>query len=330
MPGSGGGGQQQQQQQFTKPPAWWSNAAKGTINFAQDVANRPYQAYGGQTVAGLTPYQMQAYKATAQNMGDTGEAMRGFIPGMTSLTGFNPQMVQAGQFAGTDMSPYLNPYTQNVVDTSMAQLERARQQAIAQGQAGAQAAGAFGGSRHGVADSLTNEAALRQRAETAANLYNQGYGQAAQLRMGDIENQLRGDLANQQAGIQGAGIQMEAGRLGSLIAQQAGQSDLQDAAALEQAGKAIQGQTQQQLDDRYRRFLELRDYPEHQLQLMTQALMGIPGGSTGQIQTTLGPGGNPWMMGLGGALAGAGAGSAFGPWGAGLGALFGGGMGLLG
>ena len=45
----------------------------------------------------------------------------------------------------------------------------------------ATAARAFGGSRQGVQQGVTNAAALKQAAETAANLRMQGYGQAAQL-----------------------------------------------------------------------------------------------------------------------------------------------------
>lgn len=45
----------------------------------------------------------------------------------------------------------------------------------------ATAARAFGGSRQGVAQSLTNEAALQQAARTSALLRQQGFGQAAQL-----------------------------------------------------------------------------------------------------------------------------------------------------
>ncbi len=45
----------------------------------------------------------------------------------------------------------------------------------------ATAARAFGGSRQGVQQALTNQAALRQAASAAANLRMQGYGQAAQL-----------------------------------------------------------------------------------------------------------------------------------------------------
>lgn len=315
----GGGGETVQK---TKIPDYLANAAKGTLGFAQQYANQPYTPYGGQTVAGITPNQQQAYDWTAGNLGRTQGQMEGFLPGISALQGFDPGQVHSSSFAGTNMAPYMNPYTQNVVDTSMAALERGRQGAIQQGQGAAQAAGAYGGSRHGVADSLTNEAFARQAAETSAGLYGQGYQQAAALRMGDIENQLRARLANQQAGIQGAGVQLEAGRLGGALAQQAGQAGMQSAEALRAAGNAQQAQTQAQLDDRYKRFLAQRDYPQQQLNIMLSALGGVP---YGQTVTQSGGGAGPLGSILGGGLQGAAAGNTLAPggWGAGIGGILG-------
>jgi hypothetical protein len=102
-----------------------------------------------------------------------------------------------------------------------------------QGSAQAQRAGAFGGSRQGVAQALTNEAALREAGRTAAGLRAQGFETAAGLGMQDAARQLQAQsanqgvdmsleqanaqlrqqasLANQQAGLQGAQQQMQAG-----------------------------------------------------------------------------------------------------------------------
>jgi hypothetical protein len=191
----------------------------------------------------------------------------------------------------------------------------------------AQAAGAFGGSRQGLVEAQTNEAAQRQAGQLSANLYSQGFTQAQQAAQQDIATRMQAALANQQAGIQGAGVRMDAGRIGGLLAQQAGQANIQSAAALEAAGQARQQQQQAQLGAQYGQFLEKRGYPEQQLNIMLRAL-GMP---SGQTTVSTGPAGNPWMTGLGGALAGGGIGSALGgPWGAGLGALFGGLGGLLG
>jgi hypothetical protein len=323
--GKGGG---QETTTTSKIPDWLKGPYEGMLNFGAQVANLPYQQYKGETVARLDPMTQRAIDYTGQQQGLAGQQMQGFLPGLQGLAGYTPEQVQAGQFAGTDMAPYMNPYTGQVVNTTLAALERQRQQAIGQGQAQAQQAGAFGGSRHGVANALTNEAALRQAAETSAGLYGQGYQQAAQLRMSDIENQLRANLANQQAGLQGADLRRMSALGGAEVARQAQAANLQSAQAAQQAGQLRQQQAQAQLQDRYQRFQERRDYPEHQLQVMLAALGGAPSGVGSQ--TTQGPAGNPWLAGLGGALGGASLGSMIPGIGTGLGALGGGLLGLLG
>lgn len=312
-------------------PKWYTDAAKGTLDLAQDIAGQRYQPYQGQTVANPNNYQTAAYDYTKGNLGQAAGDIRGFMAGMNGLANYQPERVQAGQFAGTDMAPYMNPYTQNVVDTSLGAIDRTRQMELQRGAGAAAGAGAFGGSRQGVSDSLTNEAALRQSAETSAGLYSQGYQQATGLAMGDIQNRLQGDLANQQAGLEGTNLRRQALMGGGELAQSAGQAGLQSAAALEQSGNAMQVQAQQQLEDRYKRFLEQRGYPEHQLDTMLRALGGMGLGNAGTTSTT-GPGGSPLLGGLGGAMGGAGIAGALGMsgpmgWGlAGLGGL----AGLLG
>lgn len=106
------------------------------------------------------------------------------------FAGFNP-LYQAGEaqltnlgltpFTGEEISAFQNPYEQQVVQNTLQDIEDQRRMGqLAEAQR-ATAARAFGGSRQGVQQSLTNAAALRQAASTAANLRMQGYGQAAQL-----------------------------------------------------------------------------------------------------------------------------------------------------
>ena len=106
------------------------------------------------------------------------------------FAGFNP-LYQAGEqqltnlgltpFTGPEIAAFQNPYEQMVVQNTLQDIEDQRRMGqIAEAQR-ATAARAFGGSRQGVQQALTNQAALRQAATTAANLRQQGYGQAAQL-----------------------------------------------------------------------------------------------------------------------------------------------------
>jgi len=119
--------------------------------------------------------------------------------------GYNPYMVQA----------YMNPYQQNVVDTSMQEIER--QGALARQQEGARAvaAGAFGGSRQSVARAALDRDLMQQKANTAAQLMSQGYSQAQAASMAAFEQQKQRQLAQAQ------GYQSAAGMGGQLAGQQA-------------------------------------------------------------------------------------------------------------
>jgi hypothetical protein len=117
----------------------------------------------------------------------------------------------------------MNPYTRMVTGQTLQDMERQRQMAVNQTAQQATQAGAFGGSRHGVAEALTNEAAMRQGAQTFANLQQQGFGQA----LGAAQQQ-------QQLGLQAAGQMGNLANLGfgfgqQITAQQQQQGALQQA-----------------------------------------------------------------------------------------------------
>jgi len=121
----------------------------------------------------------------------------------------------AGQLSETDLTPYLNPFTQNVIDTTQAQMDKALQTAINETGDRATAASAYGGTRHGVAEGVTNAEYVDQAAEMAAQLYYQNHMQALQSAGVDIGNEMAAQqfnignemqlsLANQQAAMQAA------------------------------------------------------------------------------------------------------------------------------
>ena len=110
------------------------------------------------------------------------------------------QNVTARQFSDTNIDPYMNPYTQNVTDTTMSELERQRQ--IAMNQTNSAASGAFGGSRHGVMQAETNRGFGDIAARTTAGLNSDNYMQAQGAAFQDIGNTLRADMGNQQAQLQ--------------------------------------------------------------------------------------------------------------------------------
>ena len=76
---------------------------------------------------------------------------------------------------------YMNPYENQVVQNTLADIERARQGQISAEGARATAAGAFGGTRQAVTRSLVDEAALRNAGNLAAQLRQSGFAQAQNL-----------------------------------------------------------------------------------------------------------------------------------------------------
>jgi hypothetical protein len=76
---------------------------------------------------------------------------------------------------------YMNPYENQVVQNTLADIERARQGQISAEGARATAAGAFGGTRQAVTRSLVDEAALRNAGNLAAQLRQSGFTQAQNL-----------------------------------------------------------------------------------------------------------------------------------------------------
>lgn len=146
--------------------------------------------------------------------------------------GYQPGTIAAG------MGAYTNPYETDVVQTALGDIERSRQLATQQGAAQAARARAFGGSRQGVAEAETNRAALEQAARTAAQLRQQGFVTAGEFAGRDINFDVQGALArNQAANILGNITQAAqmgglagAGQIGALGAQ-AGQLGLAGSAS---------------------------------------------------------------------------------------------------
>lgn len=92
----------------------------------------------------------------------------------------------AAQLKDANIGEYMSPYIRNVVKAATRDLERSYQQNLNDVGARAQAAGAFGGSRHGLVEAETGRNYLDTVGRTTADLYNQGYGQAQAAALSDV------------------------------------------------------------------------------------------------------------------------------------------------
>jgi hypothetical protein len=208
-----------------------------------DPKNAINTASYAQQVAPETQLQQQA-RGLAGGLGD-----------------YQQYLNQAQQYSGPQAyQQFMSPYQQQVIDTTLTEFDKQRQQAMAGQNAQAVAGGAFGGAREGIQRAEYGAQTLQDRSALQAQLLQQGYGQAQQQANTAFQQQaglasLQPTLIGQQiAGLSGLGQQQQA-------QQQAG-LDAQAAAAREAAYE-----------------------PYTRYGLVGQQLTGLVGGFPSQVQT---------------------------------------------
>jgi len=232
---------------------------------------------------GQNVYQQSANAYTGALQGTQG-AM-GYQPQQVGTQfGYTPDSVAAQRAVG-GINTYMNPYTQQVINTSMADLERQRQTQMNALGSQATAAGAFGGSRQGVAEALTNTGFAQQGGQLASQLRQQGFNTALGASQQDVANRLQANIQNQQAGLQGAQQRMgAAGQLGDLsnlgfgFGQQIGATQTQQ-------GQAQQMMNQALIDAAKGQYGGFTGAPQQSLGLPMAALSGANMGQSTQTTT---------------------------------------------
>ena len=279
---------------------------------------------GTRQFEGFTPgYATAEQQLTATGIGGAGQQTTNRAAELAlAEAGYTPQQIQA-MTGAQYMGAYQNPFEQQVVQGTLADIERQRQISQQAQQARAVGARAFGGSRQAVAESIANEDYMRQAANTAAQLRSAGFTTAAGFGQTDAARAMEAARANAANQIAGAGIRQTAvGQLGALGAQQQNLG-MTGAQAVMTAEQQRQQLAQARLD-------AARNLASERLGLTGSALgQNVPnlgGTTTTPIYR------NPTVSGLGGALGGAELGKLIGgtnnPQYAGYGAILGGLLGL--
>lgn len=126
-----------------------------------------------------------------------------------AMSGMTPSDITAGSLAETNLSPYMDPFTQDVINSTIAELDR--QEGIQQQGVDDAALDqrAFGGDRMYVQKAAMNDKFDRLRKDTIADLYLKNFTNAQQMGQFDIGNKLAADQANQgmRAGMMTGGAQ---------------------------------------------------------------------------------------------------------------------------
>lgn len=305
-------------------------------------------------VAELTPEQQQASAQAQQGLGGFMPYMQGGLRniqqgqeytqqarGLAGLTREDPYGYQqsAAQGLGTSIgqftpgtladpdsqiSAYYNPYEQQVVDVVQSDFDRARKMSDMQEAGKAVGAGAFGGSRSGIAQQEAqrnlNDAELR----ALASIRGQGYQSAMTQASTDFENQQRraqqgaqmmGNLGSTygQLGQRDVELLSNLGKgLGSLGTSEANLGSLAagqgraDVAMLGNLGAIRRGVDQDTLDAVYKTNLARQQMPYQEYSYFGDMLSGVPSQQQ-RLTTESQPGATAGQTALGYGLAGLGA-----------------------
>lgn len=240
---------------------------------AEETAKQPFQQYGSQFVAPLTPTQQAGVQATSA----ASQLAQPFYGAATGLTLAGAQDV--GPLTQGQIGYYENPYTAAVAAPTYQALRQQQGQELAQQQANAIRSGAAFGQRSGLERANLMRQQALGTAQALAPIFQQGYGQAVQTAAGQ-QNVIAQDLARR----------MQAGQAIGGLGAAAQQAALQGAQAQLQAGTAEQQTQQADLTARYQQFLQERGYPFQVAQFLANIAMGT-GALSGSTTTTTQPAG---------------------------------------
>jgi hypothetical protein len=171
-----------------------------------------------------------------------GAFAQGYNPALVGNVGIDPATNAAaatatGMNVAERIGAYQNPYQQQVIDTTLAQLDRSGREQQARLAAQGARSGAFGGSRFGIAEGQLAADLALGRAGTEAGLRSQGFNTAAGLAAQDAAmfndisrfnagNQTNVSLANADAAnsraLSQAGLTLQSGLANMDAANQAG------------------------------------------------------------------------------------------------------------
>lgn len=230
-PGGGGGAPSQQTVTQTTIPEYARPYVERMLGKVEALTDSPYQAYGGQRIAGFSPMQQQAFQGAAnlgpaQQLGTAtqmaglaglraGEAQ--YDPMSYQSTQFNAQNVNApqlqqyqmqqpgdvstGRFTDPNvMQSYMSPYQQAVTDIEKREATRQSNMMGQQQAARSMQRGAFGGIGQRLQEAERQRNLAQQMGDIQAKGGQAAFQQAAQQFQTDQQRALQAALANQQMG----------------------------------------------------------------------------------------------------------------------------------
>jgi hypothetical protein len=240
------------------------------LKMGQTAAKQPYTAYQNPRLANFSGETNQAFDMIGQTAAAGTPGIDAAVNTAGGVAGY-----QAQGIPGTDLSPYMNPYISNVLDVQKNRATQTYQEQQAGRDAAAVAAGAFGGDRRFVQDSLATRDLNQQMQEMDATGLAAAFDRGTSLFQNDEENRRLGSaLSLSGAQTQGA------------LSQTQQDMKLGLAEALSGVGAKKQQREQAGLDLAYQDFVNQRDYPKQQAQFYQSLISGTPVTPSSTTSTT--------------------------------------------
>ena len=203
--------------------------------------------------------------------------------GMGTAQGMGYQPLAVGALSQSELAPYMNPYTQEVVDANQADILRGANIGLDQLGAQAQHAKAFGGSRHGIAMSEMGRGVADMLGQSSAGLRQAGFQNAQQMAQ---QSQLANQSTDLQAQQQRMGAANQLGQLSNLgfgMGQQVNRN-------LSQQGAQQQALQQALFDAAQQQHQGYVNHPAQGLGYVTGALNANPVNTPNTVTQTKTPG----------------------------------------
>ena len=251
---------------------------------------RPYEPFEGQRLAEFDPLQQESFDTAA---GIAREGVPGQIGTATQrvedAAAFRPGYTANQFFSGDFTAPgvaerYQNPFIENVIDVQQSRARRQFEEDVAPALAArATQAGAFGGSREGIASGLARARLEDRLGDLESTQRAQAFRESGTLFERDRTAALRAQALQEQAQQQQARLGIAGEELGLKAAPQLAALGVQEQAlglrgadVLRQIGEQRRSFEQQQLDVGLADFLSQRDFPRQQLAYYGGILHGAP------------------------------------------------------
>lgn len=275
--GKGSGGGTNTVTNNSSPPPEVMEQYRNLVNQGNQIAGQPLNQYGGPMVAGFTGDQNNAFQTvrdaqglSAPYLGNAQQMIQDSQkPLWDSTQQWSPQAIQQ----------YMNPYQQDVVNSTMANLNETDAQQNQQVVGNAISKGAWGGDRAGIAQAELARQQGLANGQTLAGLNASNYNQANTQFNTQQAAQLGANTTNNWLASQGAYGEANLGTTAQSNA-------LQGAAAQLATGQQQQTLAQSALNIPYEQFQQQQAYPYQNLSWLSSLSTGLGSGMGGTSSST--------------------------------------------